>query len=119
MMRAVVTDMEAGRLEVRQVPLPAAPKKGELFVKCLACGICTECWSCVFACERNAIIHDNVEKNQEINIGAVVLAHKAATMRGDTKLAQRADRVLRHLRRQQRAPRDGWFDRLTEWDAVR
>ena len=42
--------------------------------RCLACGICSECWSCVFACERNAIIHDNVEKNQEINIGAVVLA---------------------------------------------
>ncbi len=42
--------------------------------RCLACGICSECWSCVFACERDAILHDDVERSLEINIGAVVLA---------------------------------------------
>jgi heterodisulfide reductase subunit A-like polyferredoxin len=42
--------------------------------RCLSCGICSECMSCVFACERDAIIHDDVAKTQEINIGAVILA---------------------------------------------
>jgi heterodisulfide reductase subunit A-like polyferredoxin len=42
--------------------------------RCLSCGICSECMSCVFACGRDAIIHDDVAKNQEINIGAIILA---------------------------------------------
>jgi len=42
--------------------------------RCLACGVCSECWSCVFACGRNAIFHDDIEKTHEIHIGAVVLA---------------------------------------------
>ncbi|MHA2429160.1 MAG: FAD-dependent oxidoreductase, partial [Candidatus Hermodarchaeia archaeon] len=42
--------------------------------RCLSCGICSECMSCVFACGRDAIIHDDVAKTQEINIGSVILA---------------------------------------------
>jgi len=42
--------------------------------RCLACGICSECMSCVFACGRDAINHDDVEKHLEINVGAVILA---------------------------------------------
>ncbi len=42
--------------------------------RCLACGICSECMSCVFACGRDAIIHDDVAKQLEINVGAVILA---------------------------------------------
>jgi heterodisulfide reductase subunit A-like polyferredoxin len=42
--------------------------------RCLSCGICSECMSCVYACGRDAIIHDDVAKIQEINIGALILA---------------------------------------------
>jgi heterodisulfide reductase subunit A-like polyferredoxin len=42
--------------------------------RCLSCGICSECMSCVFACERDAIIHEDVAKTQEINVGAMILA---------------------------------------------
>jgi len=44
--------------------------------RCLACGICSECWSCVFACGADAIIHDAIEQAKDINVnvGAVVLA---------------------------------------------
>jgi heterodisulfide reductase subunit A-like polyferredoxin len=42
--------------------------------RCLACGICSECMSCVFACGRDAIIHDDIPKTQELNIGAIILA---------------------------------------------
>ena len=42
--------------------------------RCLSCGICSECMSCTFACGRDAIIHDDVAKTQEINVGALILA---------------------------------------------
>ena len=42
--------------------------------RCLACGICSECWSCVFACGRDAIIHDMVAQDETLQVGAVILA---------------------------------------------
>jgi len=42
--------------------------------RCLACGICSECMSCVFACGRDAINHDMAGRQEKINIGAVILA---------------------------------------------
>jgi heterodisulfide reductase subunit A-like polyferredoxin len=42
--------------------------------RCLACGICSECMSCVFACGTDAINHDDTERIEEINVGALILA---------------------------------------------
>jgi heterodisulfide reductase subunit A-like polyferredoxin len=42
--------------------------------RCLACGICSECLSCVYTCQADAIDHDMVERIEEIDIGAVLLA---------------------------------------------
>jgi heterodisulfide reductase subunit A-like polyferredoxin len=42
--------------------------------RCLACGICSECMSCVFACGRDAIIHDDVAQTEELKVGAIILA---------------------------------------------
>ena len=42
--------------------------------RCLACGICSECMSCVFACGRDAINHDDIAREREINVGALILA---------------------------------------------
>jgi len=42
--------------------------------RCLACGICSECLSCVYTCQADAIDHDMVEQVQDIEVGAVVLA---------------------------------------------
>ncbi|HLF87720.1 MAG TPA: FAD-dependent oxidoreductase [Anaerolineales bacterium] len=42
--------------------------------RCLACGICSECMSCVFACGVNAINHEMVAYEDEISVGAVILA---------------------------------------------
>jgi heterodisulfide reductase subunit A-like polyferredoxin len=42
--------------------------------RCLACGICSECMSCVYACGRDAIIHDDLEIIKEIKVGAMILA---------------------------------------------
>ncbi|MEK7310782.1 MAG: FAD-dependent oxidoreductase, partial [Chloroflexota bacterium] len=42
--------------------------------RCLACGICSECLACVFVCGVKAINHDEVERFEEIQVGAVILA---------------------------------------------
>ncbi len=42
--------------------------------RCLACGICSECMSCVFECGKDAIDHDMVAQERTLDIGAVILA---------------------------------------------
>jgi heterodisulfide reductase subunit A-like polyferredoxin len=42
--------------------------------RCLQCGICSECLACVYACGVNAIDHNMVEYEQNIQVGAVILA---------------------------------------------
>jgi heterodisulfide reductase subunit A-like polyferredoxin len=42
--------------------------------RCLACGLCSECLSCVYVCGAKAINHDEVERVEEIKVGAVILA---------------------------------------------
>ena len=42
--------------------------------RCLACGICSECMSCTFACGVDAINHDDIERYSEIEVGAMILA---------------------------------------------
>jgi heterodisulfide reductase subunit A-like polyferredoxin len=42
--------------------------------RCLACGICSECLSCVYTCQADAIDHNAVERIQDIDVGAIVLA---------------------------------------------
>ena len=42
--------------------------------RCLACGICSECNTCVSECGVNAIDLNMLGKEQQINVGAVVLA---------------------------------------------
>jgi len=42
--------------------------------RCLACGICSECLSCWYTCQADAINHDMVERFQDVQVGAIVLA---------------------------------------------
>jgi len=42
--------------------------------RCLQCGLCSECLSCVYTCQAEAINHDDIEREKTIEIGAVVLA---------------------------------------------
>jgi heterodisulfide reductase subunit A len=42
--------------------------------RCLDCGICSECYRCVWACEAQAIDHNMQECLEEIDVGAIVLA---------------------------------------------
>ncbi len=42
--------------------------------RCLACGICAECQQCVKACGVHAVVHEMVEREEEVRVGAVILA---------------------------------------------
>ena len=42
--------------------------------RCLACGICSECMSCAFACGVKAIEHDMAGRQETLHVGAVILA---------------------------------------------
>ncbi|NPV67712.1 MAG: FAD-dependent oxidoreductase [Anaerolineae bacterium] len=42
--------------------------------RCLACGVCSECMSCTFACGVGAIDHDMIAQDQALQVGAVILA---------------------------------------------
>jgi heterodisulfide reductase subunit A-like polyferredoxin len=42
--------------------------------RCLACGICSECYQCVDACLAGAVDHDMVPKENIIDVGAILLA---------------------------------------------
>ncbi len=42
--------------------------------RCLACGVCSECMSCTFACGVGAINHDMVARDHTLQVGAVILA---------------------------------------------
>lgn len=42
--------------------------------RCLACGVCSECMSCTFACGVNAIDHDMAVRDETVRVGAVILA---------------------------------------------
>lgn len=42
--------------------------------RCLACGLCSECYQCVVACKANAIDHSMKEELLELEVGSLVLA---------------------------------------------
>lgn len=45
--------------------------------RCLMCGPCSECLACEAVCEPNAILHDQQEYLEEMEVGAIVWANGA------------------------------------------
>ena len=42
--------------------------------RCLACGGCAECGQCVLACQRGAINHQEKDREEKIEVGAIICA---------------------------------------------
>jgi len=42
--------------------------------RCLQCGVCSECLSCYYKCAAGAIHHNQVAREEKIEVGAVILA---------------------------------------------
>jgi heterodisulfide reductase subunit A len=55
------------------LPLTEAQAVAEA-TRCLDCGICSECYRCVWACEREAIDHNMQERIEEIEVGTIIMA---------------------------------------------
>ena len=61
--------------EYVEVELGLTPElASEEAARCLECGLCSECLSCWFACQAGAVEHDQVAQEQDLEVGAVVLA---------------------------------------------
>ena len=41
--------------------------------RCLSCGICSECYLCVEACQADAVIHTDVSVDQKLAVGSIVV----------------------------------------------
>jgi heterodisulfide reductase subunit A-like polyferredoxin len=53
--------------------------------RCLDCGVCSECHECVAACPANAIDLDARERDEDVTVGAVVLATGYELFAADAK----------------------------------
>ena len=42
--------------------------------RCLACGLCSECLSCQYVCEADAVVHDMAGRTETVEVGAIILA---------------------------------------------
>jgi heterodisulfide reductase subunit A-like polyferredoxin len=51
--------------------------------RCIACAICSECLSCQYNCQADAINHDMVERIEKVQVGAVILAPGFQTYRAE------------------------------------
>ncbi len=53
--------------------------------RCLECGICSECFQCVYACRAGAINHDDRDQVADLKVGAIVLTPGFKTVDGNVR----------------------------------
>ncbi len=53
--------------------------------RCLACGVCCECYQCVEACPAGAVDHLDQEKVLDVKVGSVILSPGFDTVPGELK----------------------------------
>jgi heterodisulfide reductase subunit A-like polyferredoxin len=72
---AALLPMEERVTSFREVVLGLTERQARAEAqRCLQCGLCSECLVCVEACGVDAIDHNMVEKVEELQVGAVILA---------------------------------------------
>ncbi len=61
--------------DFREVELGLTEEQAHIeALRCLHCGLCSECYQCVLACKVGAIDHQQAPYEHELGVGAVVLA---------------------------------------------
>ena len=66
-------EIRTGNFEEVQLGLTEEQVRAEAN-RCLSCGVCSECYQCVEACLAKAIDHDELPKELELNVGAIIAA---------------------------------------------
>ena len=72
-MPVVSPEIRTGNFEEVQLGLTEEQVRAEAN-RCLSCGVCSECYQCVEACLANAVNHDELPKELELNVGAIIAA---------------------------------------------
>ncbi|MGO9313537.1 MAG: FAD-dependent oxidoreductase, partial [Syntrophobacteraceae bacterium] len=72
-MPVVSPEIRTGNFEEVQLGLTEEQVRAEAN-RCLSCGVCSECYQCVDACLANAVNHDELPKELELNVGAIIAA---------------------------------------------
>jgi len=68
-------DVETRTAGFAEVELGFAPEAAIAeAVRCLNCGVCSECRQCEIACQAHAVIHDMEDQVLELGVGAIVVA---------------------------------------------
>ncbi|HNS52621.1 MAG TPA: FAD-dependent oxidoreductase [Anaerolineae bacterium] len=68
-------DLEERVRTFKEVVLPLTEQQAIAEAsRCLDCGVCSGCYRCVWACEREAIDHTMQERLEELSVGSIVLA---------------------------------------------
>ena len=68
-------DLEERRHNFKEVALGFSEEEArDEAARCLACGICSECYECLNVCRAQAISHDMKPKELELEVGAVIMA---------------------------------------------
>jgi heterodisulfide reductase subunit A len=66
---------EERRRDFREVALALTEEQARAeAARCLQCGLCSECYLCVAACEANCIDHTMTDEYLDLDVGAVILA---------------------------------------------
>jgi heterodisulfide reductase subunit A-like polyferredoxin len=73
--KAASIPMDERVISFREVVLPLTERQARAEAqRCLQCGVCAECLACVYACGVDAIQHNMVEQEEQLQVGAVILA---------------------------------------------
>jgi heterodisulfide reductase subunit A-like polyferredoxin len=72
---AALIPMDERVVSFREVVLPLTEQQARAEARrCLQCGLCSECLACTYACGVDAIDHNQVEREEQLQVGAVILA---------------------------------------------
>ena len=70
-MAVISPEVRTGNFEEVQLGFTEEQVKAEA-VRCLSCGICSECYQCVEVCLAEAVNHDEKQIERQIQVGAVI-----------------------------------------------